>query len=347
MKNSTPYFSIIILAYEVEKYIKECIESVLSQTFTDFEMILVLPAGNDNTEQICTRYAKHCEKIRILKTENKGQLLNRISGYSIAEGEFLISLDGDDIWKKDLLETIYGEIQKYGCDLILFNFVRFKGKLMGEKAISAFSDEALFSKERKKLILQEFIKDNNINALWLKAFSKSILGKIEENFEEFASIRKAEDALYSFYIFRAAERILYLDRALYCYRMRDDSVTHSFRAEELRDIILVRRKLLEELKGERGIYDGLFYEATLKSFVDWLYHCALSGFSYEKKKILYQSLKKEPLYQKAWHYRKQIKIPKRLYIFLILHHVSFSALESYSRIYIIMKKFRKVQKNKL
>lgn len=344
MKEKEPYFSVIILAYQVEAYIKECIDSVLNQSFSDFEIILVNPHGTDNTDQICMRYAEQNKNIKLLKIENRGQLLNRIAGFSIAKGKYFLCLDGDDLWKDNLLESIYNTAVKYSYDLFLFNYVRFCDNHIVQRGISIFPDNTFFSKEKKEMIYQKMIGENCLNPIWIKAFSRTVYLKINKNFETFSSIRRAEDVLYSFYIVQASQNILYMDQPLYYYRIRNNSITHIFRKEELDDILKVKkeiRKFMKTLEGNSKIYEELFLQSLVKSFTDWIYRCSTSRLSFKEKKVLYQRLSNEPLYQESFLFQKKVKLQKQHRLFLILHCYNFYLLEIYAKIFVHLKKLKR------
>ena len=339
--NDTPYFSIIILAYQVEKYIEDCIESVLAQSFTDYEIILITPHGNDRTEQICLKYGKRNEKIRCIRMANRGQLLNRITGFQNALGKYLLCLDGDDMWTSYLLETVYDAICQYNCDLVVYNYIQFDENGKKKKGTQVFQDKAFFTAAEKETVCRKMIEGTDLNPIWLKAFSKAVFSRISENFEEFANIRRGEDKLYSFYIVQESESIVYLDKALYCYRKRLNSITHTFRKEDLDDILMVKRRIFRiyvEKSKNAKIFDG----ASLKSFADWLYRCAISDIPWQEKEVLYRKLYNDPLYQRALGVKKQVKIPKHFRTILELHRLGFFFfLNMYSGIFKAAQKLRK------
>ena len=116
-----PKISVIVPVYNVEKYLHECVDSVLAQTFTDFELILVNDGSQDNSGAICDEYASKDERIIIIHQNNQGQAAARNAGVAIAKGEWIHFLDSDDLIHPQMLEILYGAVdentQISACDL--------------------------------------------------------------------------------------------------------------------------------------------------------------------------------------------------------------------------------------
>ncbi len=109
-------FSVIVPIYNVEKYLPFCIESVLNQTFTDFELILVNDGSTDNSLSICNHYAEKDSRIVIIDQQNKWLSGARNSGIKVAKGDYFIFIDGDDAIKQDALIKINQKAND--CDFI-------------------------------------------------------------------------------------------------------------------------------------------------------------------------------------------------------------------------------------
>ena len=107
-------FSVIIPVYNAEKYIEECVNSVLCQTYKDFEIVLVDDGSMDDSSNICDCLKKQNEsKIKVIHQENKGQLLSRCAGVEKAEGEYCICVDADDIIYENCLNILTNVIDKF------------------------------------------------------------------------------------------------------------------------------------------------------------------------------------------------------------------------------------------
>lgn len=115
-----PLVSIIMPIYNVEKYIRDSIESVLNQTFRDFELILVDDGSPDNCPQICDEYAKKSHRVRVYHKVNGGLSSARNIGIELADGKYIIFIDSDDTVEKNMLEKIVGIAEKENADIVIF-----------------------------------------------------------------------------------------------------------------------------------------------------------------------------------------------------------------------------------
>lgn len=114
------FFSIIVPVYDVEKYLRECVDSILKQNFCDFELILVNDGSKDGSPQICDEYAKNDTRVTVLHQNNLGQSAARNNGVKISKGKYIIFLDSDDFIEKDnFLQDIYDKA-KMGVDIVIY-----------------------------------------------------------------------------------------------------------------------------------------------------------------------------------------------------------------------------------
>lgn len=173
-----PKFSIIVPIYKVEKYIVTCIESVLNQTFKDFEIILVDDGSPDKCGQICDNYERIDSRIKVLHKKNGGLSSARNAGIDIAEGEYVIFLDSDDYWDdSNALESIYKNLEETNADLLVFLAKRF----YEEKNI--FTSILDMNIDRDKVIdldtnkAIKYLIENNIYraAAWNKVIRKKVI----------------------------------------------------------------------------------------------------------------------------------------------------------------------------
>ena len=118
MKNFA--ISIIIPVYNTEKYLRRCIESVLSQSFTDFELILVDDGSKDSSPQICDEYASQDKRVRVIHKVNGGVSAARNDGLDIAKGEYVTFIDSDDWVEREYLQSLY---DKRSLDFVIGNFI--------------------------------------------------------------------------------------------------------------------------------------------------------------------------------------------------------------------------------
>ena len=114
--------SIIVPVYEVEKYIRKCIESIQAQTFSDFELILVDDGSKDASGRICDEYAKKDKRIRVIHKENKGVSAARNDGIKDSMGEYICFIDADDWIEKTMLESCINNIIETDSDAVCHGY---------------------------------------------------------------------------------------------------------------------------------------------------------------------------------------------------------------------------------
>ncbi|QFG53738.1 glycosyltransferase family 2 protein [Chryseobacterium sp.] len=149
-----PLISVIVPVYNVEKYLPNCINSVLNQSYSNWELILVNDGSPDASAQICNEFAAKDSRIRILNKENGGVASARNSGFNLSKGIFVSFLDGDDYWHHDYLKTLLDLVQKNNADIAQCGHIR--------------GAEVSFPNIEQKVNVQIFDK----HSVFLKGFAK-------------------------------------------------------------------------------------------------------------------------------------------------------------------------------
>ena len=116
------FFSVIVPVYKVEKYLPDCINSILGQTFGDFEIILVDDGSPDLCGDICDNYAKTDDRIKVIHKENGGLASARRTGIKLASGDYVFNLDSDDLIEKDTLECAHKIITETNAEIVSFAY---------------------------------------------------------------------------------------------------------------------------------------------------------------------------------------------------------------------------------
>lgn len=236
--------SIITPVYNAEKYLKDCVQSVVAQTYENWELILVDDGSTDGSGALCDEFQRqYPEKIKVIHHTNRGQILSRTAGMSCAAGEYYLFLDADDRFEKQALERIAKTAEKYSPDILIYNGYLTDGKDIQQKIWPDFcSDLTEFGKEERSEILSEVIRSKRFNHIWLKAFKRSCIDT-EIDFSEFSYIRIEEDLFMQLPYFDSADRFLYLPECLYLYRDTEGSITKQFREEQYRTVVQVNKAL--------------------------------------------------------------------------------------------------------
>lgn len=218
--NQIPAISIVMPVYKAEKYICKCIDSILGQTFKDFELILVDDGSPDNSGLICDEYAKRDKRVIVIHKKNGGVANARQIGINKATGEYTIHADPDDWMELDMLESMYNTIQETNSDLLITDFYLKKNNRESycKQLIQDLSQEN---------VLKEIIT-NIHGGLWNKLLRTSIYKHNQIRFID--GINIFEDVLFWLQVLQINNlKISYLPKAFYHYdtSSNNNSLTRS------------------------------------------------------------------------------------------------------------------------
>lgn len=209
-------FSIIVPIYKVEKYLAQCIESVLGQTYPHFELILVDDGSPDSCPQICDEYAKKDQRVRVVHKKNGGLPAARNSGIRIATGDFIMHLDGDDFWDRDTLKQAQKIVSKQRKDIYLGNSRYDYIDGVATKAV-LYNVSNVIDGTYSDLIRTFFSGMNNIpTAAMHNIFNRKFLVDNELYLDE--KLTWSEDADNFFRVFFSTQNIGFFDYTFYYYR---------------------------------------------------------------------------------------------------------------------------------
>ena len=220
-----PEVSVIVPVYQAEKYLEQCIDSVLAQTFTDFEMILVDDGSPDNSPAICERYASEDKRISVIHQKNSGTSAARNAGLTRAKGRYVYFLDSDDYISPVLLETTVREIRR-GYDAVFFSYYRvYPDGSEKKRPIVSRSWDLLSDKDHMEFLTDYLLRSRLPWQVWNVLYDRRVL---DENALAFIDNREfyAEDMNFNVLFCTCAKRILSIPEPLYYYRILQDSISH-------------------------------------------------------------------------------------------------------------------------
>ena len=276
-------FSVLVPVYNVEKYLRECIDSVLKQTYQNWELILIDDGSTDSSGKICDEYAKEYTNIIVIHNQNKGLLLSRRDAIKKSRGDFLLFLDSDDCLRNDALCLLSKIIYEYDSDLVFFNASIEKGYSKACRNYQ-FYNKQVFYGEEKACLYKLLITTNDLNNMCFKAIKRTIVN-IEDEYISYSFVRNGEDLLQSLPIIDKAKKISYLDAILYYYRQHTDSITHKKNPTFYHSIKAVREEVEKyAIKWQMEKYFPAMYALNLReclSGVDNIRHSTLT----KKQKI--------------------------------------------------------------
>lgn len=240
-------FSIVVPIYNVERYLRQCIESALNQTFGNFELILVDDGAADNCGSIIDEYAQKDKRIVAVHKQNGGLVSARKAGAAQARGEYIIVLDGDDWLALNCLEEIEKAIRKETVDVVCFGSYYAVGNQYQEKQL--VKEERIVWRETiEQSILPNLIakKKNKVVTpnLWGKAFRRELYLKHQQTVSE--KIAMGEDGVVVFPCMCEAQSLCFLPECLYYYRMNPTSMTQSKKKQIPWEGALLRIQHLKE-----------------------------------------------------------------------------------------------------
>ena len=220
-------FSICVPAYNAQAYLRTSVDSILSQSFQDYEIVIIEDGSTDGSAELCDQLAnEHPEKIRVVHNHgNKGLLLSRRVFFQHARGEWFLAVDADDLLADGALERIRSAIEKYPCDLILYDLecIRLNGEV--ERFTVPLSENYLYTGVEKKKIFEQTVQNNYVNSMCTKAVSRKIVD-IDTDYTPWKELQIGEDIFQTYPILDKAEAILYIKTPLYQYIKRSDSLTN-------------------------------------------------------------------------------------------------------------------------
>ena len=235
-------FSVLIPVYKVEEYLEACIQSVLQQTYEDYEIVLVDDGSPDGSGAICDRFAdSYPDKVKVIHKENEGVLLARNDAIRHAKGDVVVFLDGDDCLRQDALMQLHEAFAKHQCDMVLYNYS--KDPACATPGVKVpFTHDQCLEGESKKQLYKLLCDVSYLNGLCFKAIKKEIAELLLDH-EQWRHVTNGEDLLCSLPLVTAAKRIVYIDQALYYYRQRPGSAVHSYNIQRKESVKVVHMEL--------------------------------------------------------------------------------------------------------
>lgn len=245
-----PNISVIIPVYNAERYVGKCIESVQAQTYTDWQMILVDDGSKDKSLEVCQRYADTDNRICVIHQENAGAGAARNTGLAIAVGDYVVFIDSDDYVDKDYFallakqneDVVFIDVQAVGED----------GKVVRDEFLSVY----------KNLSKDDFMRSQMTGKINWGGVRKVVKREIlERNNIRYTDHKVGEEALFTYSSVFYSKTISFIEKPVYFYIQRDDSLSHTKMDNPWGEVALA----LKEQTQRNGSYNE--YADTVNAFI--------------------------------------------------------------------------------
>ena len=252
--------------YNVEKYLPQCIDSILNQDYVDFELILVNDGSPDDSLSICRQYAEKDKRVRVINKPNGGSTSSRKAGAKIAKGEYVICVDGDDYVEQGYFSCVARSLDEFNPDMVVLSHYSLEDNkkiLRKDFVVQGLLQDKEYEEVRDKFIYDP--TDKNISnpgiisySLWCKVVRREIYVKAQEQVDD--KIVIGEDMLCSLYCLQLAKSMVCLNDSFYVYRILNNSMMHSYNVKKFEHFENTVKALVEsDIVDNRRIYAYSFH----------------------------------------------------------------------------------------
>lgn len=358
MNEHNPLISIIIPVYNTEKYLIECLESVVNQKFKNIEIIIVNDCSLGNCDEILYEYKNKFENLKLIKHNyNMGLFQTRLTGIKNSSGKYIMHLDSDDFLCNNILYHIYNLVKRKDYDIIFYDVILTDGKI--EIPFDDWFKIPLYPLCKNECIIEYFINGLN-HTMWAKVYRRDLILKCLSEFPNIENITSYEDLLQNIIIAKFANNSYSIHKIGYCYRKNINSNTQKKKTD-----YSSKNKLLKEVTKVINILHNFFIKYNFYEKyaieISLLYksiirnYCNLSNknnyysadkYTIEHINIISEEIKNYIIYYANNNYIKYIKKQFKLFyigiysriiiIYLLGIKISFKRNKKYS--YILNRK---------
>lgn len=247
--------SIIIPSYNIELYIARCLDSLINQTYTNLEIIVVDDGSTDDTLSIIKSYEKKDKRIHVIHKENEGVSNARLTGMKQAKGKYIGFVDGDDMVEFDMFELLMNNAKEFNADISHCGYVM--------DFPDGHSD--LYYGTGQKIIqnnetgLKDLLRGQCIEpGLWNKIYKKELIETFINNKNMDYSIKNLEDLLVNYYLFKESNVSIYEDRCKYHYILRKSSAATNISRNKIIDPIKVFKIIMDDINSYNELYEIVY-----------------------------------------------------------------------------------------
>lgn len=247
--------TVIVPVYNVEKYIKECVDSLIHQTYRNIEIILVDDGSNDNSGKICDEYALIDSRIKVIHKQNEGLGFARNSGLEVSTGKYVTFIDSDDVAELDLVEQLMKEVIDKNVDTCIGGFKRITedGRRVFQEsyASESFMGEDVYNKLFARMLGSAPDAHDSIRmSVWNVLYSMDVIRKYRIRFPS-ERVFISEDIVWDSEYYQYAQAVSVIESTAYCYRITPGSLTQKYKPQMIDKICVLYNEMENRLAGDR------------------------------------------------------------------------------------------------
>lgn len=254
------FFSIIVPVYNVDKYIRCCLDSIRKQTFKDFEVVIVDDGSTDESPSICDEFANLDERFKVIHKKNEGVVSARKKGAEQIVGEYLVTVDGDDEIEENFLLDIYNIIMSKHPDLVAFGYktINEEGDVVSERLNDICN--GYYAGANLKELKSNFLYDENrsginggnlIFSTWSKVIKASIYHECIMKVDD--RVEKGDDLIALIYIMQMVESAILADITGYHYRIQPTSISRVYKIDDLRKQAILKNEIYKAISSDNSM----------------------------------------------------------------------------------------------
>lgn len=236
--------SIILPVYNVEYFIERCLNSIINQSYSNFEVIIIDDGTTDNSIDLCQKYCHNDHRFTIIHQENRGLSEARNTGINAAQGDYLMFIDSDDFVAEDLLHHLVECLENNNSDIAICDPVHYYPEK--SDTCSFVSGQCIRSYSSREALCELFYQRSFLVSAWGKLYKRSLFDNIR-----FPKDMLFEDSAIMYLLFEKCHKITYSDAKLYAYVHRENSITTKKFSKHDLDILTITDAIVERYHGDQ------------------------------------------------------------------------------------------------
>lgn len=344
MEENKQLVTIVVPVYNVEKYLRQCIESLVNQDYENVEIILVDDGSKDNSLKICEEFEKKYKNIKLIKQTNSGVSVARNKGIENANGEWICFVDSDDYMEENMISKMMEQTKKEKFDVLItppimeYDVVSKRAKI--------FDTEKRFENENKEELILNIIcrqygrkynTEINAGGPWGKLYSTKFIR--DNNLTFIVGLKRMQDVMFNLYAMNVANKVLYKEMFLYHYRINASSVCLKYNPtifETFNQVIKVMLTFAKDNKKNEKFYQAIY----LKTILLYIEGSRIDTVHKDNHDSIIKKIKKlRQLYNNEMYKKAFLDIENKQLNFKLKVFRTFARMRFFFMVYLLMKIF--------